>query len=1059
MAEYLAPGVYLEEVDNGAKPIEGVSTSTTGMVGFAERGPADIPILVTSQGEFVRWFGGLLPRQNFTDPVGGVHSYLPHALDGFFTNGGKRAYVVRVASPTAARATTEMFWADPAVINGDSILLRAAPQGSGPVVPLYLLTGLNFNPADAIRIGQGSAAEFRTIAAAGVTAGVTQHIPLNGPLSRAHAAGGAVSEHALAAVAGLPAAKTLAGDAAQGALELLVNSADNLTGFLLGPPPAADQLPWLIQITLDGTTDLPVCTNVEDAGPGVFRLTLNQPIRRAYLAGTAVVINRSAAAGARVLATDAAPGELLVFATINGAGAAVVELDRGGIAHEAFLRGNLFQVSLAQALPFAAPANSRFEHVTLADDGTVTPKATTAALQPGTRVIALNDRQRLTVGQIIRVGAPALEEFATILAIPAGGGPAPDPGTITLAQPLVRNHAAAVVVQAQLAPVFPGGGHNAARLVLAADAGSTGLLLNDGAAWVAGDHARITAPDGDVFFARAVAPIAAAAPATVLLTSGLARTHSTSEQAVEREALFAVQALDVGGWGNRLAISTGAESRPLAETHVNAMALPFQLSVDSLTGLESGSLVELTNPDTGASLLLKVRRTDTAAQALILDPPGLTPAALAGLGPIGNPLELRSREFRLSVTLRRTPDPAVPSRNSLVLASEAFAALSMDHRHSRYFQQVIGATNGPLRLEDNRPEGESSYVRVLDGLLGAATEAIRPGPEALVDLLPGGVVQSARQALEGGDDSIAALNPAASRAAYLGADNADPRLRTGLAALRNIPEVSLIAIPGQTDAALQAGVIAHCEAKRYCFAVLDAASERASISDVRQQRQQFDTRYAALYYPWLTIPDPMPANLANIGDLALPPSGHVLGLIARVDVERGVHKAPANEVVRGITGLARTLQKGEHDILNPSPTNICVVRDFRPDGRGIRLFGARCITSDQEHKYINVRRLLIFLEQSIEQGLQWVVFEPNAEPLWARVTQTITNFLTDVWRGGALEGTEPGQGYFVKCDRTTMTQSDIDNGRLICLVGVAPVKPAEFVIIRIGLTTRTADNA
>jgi uncharacterized protein len=178
-----------------------------------------------------------------------------------------------------------------------------------------------------------------------------------------------------------------------------------------------------------------------------------------------------------------------------------------------------------------------------------------------------------------------------------------------------------------------------------------------------------------------------------------------------------------------------------------------------------------------------------------------------------------------------------------------------------------------------------------------------------------------------------------------------------------------------------------------------------------------------------------------------------------VDNERGVHKAPANEVVRGITGLTRILQKAEHDILNPSPTNICVVRDFRPDGRGIRLFGARCITSDQEHKYINVRRLLIFLERSIEQGLQWVVFEPNAEPLWARVTQTITNFLTDVWRGGALEGTAPGQGFFVKCDRTTMTQSDIDNGRLICVVGVAPVKPAEFVIIRIGLTTRTADNA
>ena len=353
------------------------------------------------------------------------------------------------------------------------------------------------------------------------------------------------------------------------------------------------------------------------------------------------------------------------------------------------------------------------------------------------------------------------------------------------------------------------------------------------------------------------------------------------------------------------------------------------------------------------------------------------------------------------------------------------------------------------------PEGESAFIRVSDSLQGVATEAsLRPGPELLFDLLTGGLVQQARHRLVGGDDSL----PTMADAAYLGTDNAEPRLRTGLTSLRNLPEISLVAIPGQTSPFLHAGLISHCEAARYRFAVLDATSDRSSIADVRQQRQQFDTKYAALYYPWVTIPDPRPANLANIGTFALPPSGHVLGLIARVDVERGVHKAPANEVVRGITGLQRTLQKGEHDILNPSPTNINVIRDFRPDGRGIRLFGARCITSDQEHKYVNVRRLLIFLERSIEQGLQWVVFEPNAEPLWARVSQSVTNFLTDVWRSGALEGTDPGQGFFVKCDLTTMTQSDIDNGRLICVIGVAPVKPAEFVIIRIGLTTRITDS-
>ena len=178
----------------------------------------------------------------------------------------------------------------------------------------------------------------------------------------------------------------------------------------------------------------------------------------------------------------------------------------------------------------------------------------------------------------------------------------------------------------------------------------------------------------------------------------------------------------------------------------------------------------------------------------------------------------------------------------------------------------------------------------------------------------------------------------------------------------------------------------------------------------------------------------------------------------RSDEERGVHKAPANEVVRGIVGLTRTIHKGEQDILNAFPVNIDVIRDFRANNRGIRVWGARVITSDSDYKYVNVRRLLIFLEDSIDRGLQWVVFEPNAEELWARVRRSIINFLTVVWRNGALEGTTREEAFYVKCDRTTMTQTDIDNGRLICLIGVAPVKPAEFVIIRIGLWTADASS-
>ena len=208
----------------------------------------------------------------------------------------------------------------------------------------------------------------------------------------------------------------------------------------------------------------------------------------------------------------------------------------------------------------------------------------------------------------------------------------------------------------------------------------------------------------------------------------------------------------------------------------------------------------------------------------------------------------------------------------------------------------------------------------------------------------------------------------------------------------------------------------------------------------------------------MLIPDPYPVSSGTRADYPIPPSGHTVGIYARTDIERGVHKAPANEVMRGIVGLQRVLNKEQHDILNPYPVNINVIRDFRPNNRGIRVYGGRCITSDSDWKYVNVRRLLIFIEASIDRGLQWVVFEPNAEPLWARVKRSIVNFLTLVWRNGALEGTKPEEAFFVKCDRTTMTQTDIDQGRLICLVGVAPVKPAEFVIVRIGLWTAHAEE-
>ena len=287
----------------------------------------------------------------------------------------------------------------------------------------------------------------------------------------------------------------------------------------------------------------------------------------------------------------------------------------------------------------------------------------------------------------------------------------------------------------------------------------------------------------------------------------------------------------------------------------------------------------------------------------------------------------------------------------------------------------------------------------------------------------------------------------------------DPDLRTGLFTMANIDDISILAAPGRTTPAMQNALIAQCENLRYRFTVLDGPPPPAdTIPDVQSLRQQYDTRYAALYHPWLLIDDPYPRNIQVPIPFPVPPSGSVMGIYARTDIERGVHKAPANEVVRGVIGLQRSLNKAEQEILNPFPQNINVIRDFRPNNRSIRVWGGRVITSDPDWKYVNVRRLLIFIEKSIDIGLQWVVFEPNADPLWARVRRTISMFLTGLWRDGALEGATREEAYFVKCDRTTMTQADIDNGRLIVVVGVAPVKPAEFVIIRIGLWTAHAEE-
>ena len=269
--------------------------------------------------------------------------------------------------------------------------------------------------------------------------------------------------------------------------------------------------------------------------------------------------------------------------------------------------------------------------------------------------------------------------------------------------------------------------------------------------------------------------------------------------------------------------------------------------------------------------------------------------------------------------------------------------------------------------------------------------------------------------------------------------------RTGLAALKEQDDVSIVCVPDENDIrGLTEAVVTHCENMGERFAILQCPQNAGRVSNIETP---VDSTYAAYYYPWIEVKDPI-TNQEKV----VPPGGHIAGMYARNDAETGVHGSPANMVVRGALDLQHTITKGEQDVLNPRGVNC--IRSFQ--GRGIRVWGARTTSSDPEWKYINVRRLFLYIEQSIDEGTQWAVFEPNDRDLWARVTQSVSNFLTTAWRDGALMGTTPDEAFFVNCGESTMTQDDIDNGRLICEIGIAPVKPAEFVIFRIQQWTEEA---
>ena len=489
-----------------------------------------------------------------------------------------------------------------------------------------------------------------------------------------------------------------------------------------------------------------------------------------------------------------------------------------------------------------------------------------------------------------------------------------------------------------------------------------------------------------------------------------------------------VTAANPGAWAEKMRVTVVPSSK--AKTQVFDVD-GADLTLKNADGFNAGDVVELFDGKTTAYATIK----SVLDKVITLDAPCTLAVADTK---VGTSKYIRTCEITITARL----DDTVETYENLSLKPEALnyapvKTAKSDLIHVEVLPGKPAAAAAPAVKDENKDNKDKKDA-----------PAAAPAPAKAAGITPydlcAGVGEGMVLTLEGGSDgSVLNVTPDA----YIGADDG-PGKRTGLQAFQENGVVSVLAIPGVTAPEVQAALIGFCENRKSCFAILDVPMDLKKTNDVATFRDMYDSTYAAMYHPWLQMFDAGAKRTDYF-----PPSGAMAGIYARSDTSRGVHKAPANEVVRGCTGLSCNYNVGEQDILNPIGVNL--IRAL--PGQGIRVWGARTISSNGLWKYVNVRRLFIYIEESIKANTNWVVFEPNSETLWSRVTRTIETFLATCWRDGALAGSSPEQAFFVECGPTTMTQDDIDNGRLICQIGIAPVKPAEFVIFRITQKTATGE--
>jgi uncharacterized protein len=392
------------------------------------------------------------------------------------------------------------------------------------------------------------------------------------------------------------------------------------------------------------------------------------------------------------------------------------------------------------------------------------------------------------------------------------------------------------------------------------------------------------------------------------------------------------------------------------------------------------------------------------------------------------------RTFDISVHNGGTNGPVIYSYGNISSAPDATNSLAgvLAANPEKRYDQLTSPVQCSLAASITGEDVMTALFELFD------TAAMNPAPNS---------VEGPRYliTMSGGDDGSAPL------AVHYGGATDEVNGSTGFAALEDIEDIAIVLAPAAAaDSTNHQAIVAemqkHCRKMNYRVGIVDSR-ESMSLSEVREFRSNFDDSRLALYYPWVVAADPR----GIVPTINLPPAGFIAGVYANTDVQRGVHKPPANEPVIGALRFAQDINRFQQELLNPNGINC--LRSF--PGRGHRVWGGRTLSSDPEWKYLNVRRYFLYLERSIDKSTQWVIFEPNGERLWDNVRISVEDFLYNEWVNGRLLGSAKS-AYFVRCDRSTMTQNDLDNGRLVCEVGVAALKPAEFVIFRIG--QKTADS-